>query len=140
MGKTDSPFPFLDVTKMFGEFKAPGFDADKLMREQKKNLEALAAANKAAIDGYQAVLRRQGEHLKETMELVSTAMREGWSGASPEANRNKQAELAKAAFDRALSNMRELSEMAAKSNREAFDKISERMKESLEEFRKQAGA
>jgi phasin family protein len=140
VARTESPFPFVDVTKMLGDFKMPGLDGDKLMREQKKNLEALTAANKAAMDGYQAVMRRQGEHLKETMELVSKAVREGWSGASPEANRNKQGELAKAAFDRALANMRELSEMAAKSNREAFDKISERMKESLEEFRKQAGA
>jgi phasin family protein len=140
VARTESPFPFVDVTKMLGDFKMPGLDGDKLMREQKKNLEALTAANKAAMDGYQAVMRRQGEHLKETMELVSKAVREGWSGASPEANRNKQGELAKAAFDRALSNMRELSEMAAKSNREAFDMISARMKESLEEFRKQAGA
>src|SRR3546814_16740078 len=54
---------------------------------------------------------------------------------APEAKVAKGTELTKTAFEKAISNMKELSEMVAKSNGEAFDVINRRVAESLDEIR-----
>ena len=123
-----------DLGKMFGEFKMPGFDVEAMIAAQRKNIEALTAANKTAAEGAQAVAKRQAELLQETIEEVSARLKTAMAGASPD-SAAKQAELAKAAFDKALVNMRELAEIASKANSEAFELINQRVLESVEELK-----
>ena len=52
-----------DVTKMLGDVKIPGFDMQASMDAQRKNIEALTAANQTAVQGMQAVAQRQAEIL-----------------------------------------------------------------------------
>ena len=47
----------------------------------------------------------------------------------------RQAELTKSAFERALSNMRELADLVAKSNQDASNTISSRISASLDEIK-----
>jgi phasin family protein len=47
----------------------------------------------------------------------------------------KQADLAKAAFEKALANMQALAESAQKANSDAYEIVSARIKESLAEIR-----
>ena len=54
---------------------------------------------------------------------------------APEAKAAKGTGLTKTAFEKAIANMKELSEMVAKSNGEAFDVINKRVAESLDEIR-----
>ena len=49
--------------------------------------------------------------------------------------KEKQADLVKLAFEKALSNARELAELVAKSNSEAAEVINKRVSESLEEVK-----
>ena len=70
-----------DPTKAVGEFsnllkqyKLPGVDVDAIVASQKKNLEALTSANRVAIEGLQAVAKRQAEILQETMNEASKAV------------------------------------------------------------------
>lgn len=135
MAKAEFPFMPFDVAKMLSEFRVPGLDVDAMLKAQRKNLDALAEANKAAAEGYQAVAKRQAEILKETMEEATAAVREAMSGGSPEANAARQAELFKAALERALGNMRELAELTAKANSEAFERVNKRMMESIDELK-----
>jgi phasin family protein len=48
----------------------------------------------------------------------------------------KQAELGKQTFEKALANMRELAEMATKSQTQAWEVVSRRFHENLEELKK----
>ena len=48
---------------------------------------------------------------------------------------SQQTELVKASFERALGNLRELTEMVAKSNTEAADVLTKRIGESLTELK-----
>jgi|GEM_PF-4706644 len=48
-----------DVTKMFGDVKMPDFDHEALFAAQKKNMDALVEANKAAAAGYQDLYKKQ---------------------------------------------------------------------------------
>ena len=125
----------LDLNKVFTDLKLPRINLDDVLAAQRKNIEALTAANRIALEGIQAVARRQTEAFREMMEGVSSMAGELLSGSAPEAKMAKEADLAKAAFERTLVNMRELAEMMAKSNTEAADVINRRTKDSLDEIK-----
>ena len=52
---------FADVSKLISEFKLPGVDVEFALASQQKNIQALTAANQLALEGFQAVVRRQSE-------------------------------------------------------------------------------
>ena len=126
---------FTDVSKLMSEFKLPGVDVESVVASQQKNIQALTAANQLAFEGFQAVVRRQSEILRQTMEQTSSMVSELMAAGSPEDKVAKQADLVKLAFEKALANARELAELVAKSNSEAADVINKRVSESLEEVK-----
>jgi phasin family protein len=129
------PFWDMDVSKMMADMKVPGVDMDALMQSQRKNIEALTAANKLAFEGMQAVATRQTEILRQTMDELSKMMQEMMAAGTPEDRMAKQADLTKAAFEKSLANMKEIAEMIAKSNSEAADVITQRVSATLEEIK-----
>jgi phasin family protein len=93
------------------------------------------AANQLAVEGVQAVLRRQAEIMRQMVEESSTVMREMMATGAPEQKIAQQTDLVKAAFEKALANLREMTEMVAKSNSEAADVLTKRIGESLTELK-----
>jgi phasin family protein len=126
---------FMDASKMLSEFKFPGVDMEKVVAVQRKNVEALTSANQTAMEGIQAIAKRQSEILRSMIEESNSALKTMMEQGSPEEKMAKQADLLKASFEKTLTHMRELSEMVAKSNREAFDVINSRVTESLDEIK-----
>jgi phasin family protein len=124
-----------DITKYLGDFKVPGMDVETLVSSQRRNIEALTQANRLAFDGLQAVMKRQAEILRQTMDEASQAARDIAEPGSPQDKAAKQAEVTKETFERTLSNMRELAEMIAKANNEAFDLLNKRFTQNLDELR-----
>ena len=120
--------PFFDFTKLMSQFRLPGVDFTALVDRERKNIEALAEANRIAFEGWQNLVRRQAEILQETMKKVV-------ADAGQEDAMKKRADLAKEGFEKALSNMRELAEMAAKSQKEAFEVVRKRIEENVEGIR-----
>lgn len=120
--------PSFDFTKMLGQYKFPGVDFAALVEREKRNIEALTKANKIAFEGWRALAMRQTEILQETMaQTIAHARKEG---AAKDA-----ADLARQGFAKALDNMRELAEMAAKSQQEAFEVVRKRIGENIDEIR-----
>ena len=110
---------------------AAGFALGKALEDEERYadaLEALTAANRIAFEGWQALIRRQSEILQE-------AMKQAVADASQQDALQKRAELAKDRFEGALNNMRELAEMATKSQKDAFDVVRKRVEENMETFR-----
>ena len=130
-----SKFDFGEFTKFAEQFKLPGLDGNALLDAQRKNIEAITSANRIAVEGIQAVAQRQTEILRQTVEESSKAMRDLVEAGTPQEKLTKQTELIKEAFDVALSNMRELAEMSAKSNSDAVGVLNKRFNESLEEVK-----
>ena len=124
-----------DITKMLADFKVPGVDVEAMVAAQKRNIEALTEANQVVIAGAQAVMKRQAEILQASMEQARAIASEIMVPGSPEAKVAKQAEVVQTAFQAALANMKELAEMATKSNTEAANVIGKRVSESLEEIK-----
>jgi phasin family protein len=132
---TTGETPFFDFTKLMSQFRLPGVDFAALVDRERKNIEALAEANRIAFEGWQSLVRRQAEILQETMKKVV-------ADAGQEDAIKKRADLAKEGFEKALANMRELAEMATKSQKEAFEVVRKRIEENVEgirNFGKKAG-
>ena len=136
MTKT-SGFPLfeMDITKVFADCKLPGIDVDAIVSSQRKNIEAVTAANQQVFEGLQALANRQAEILRSTLTETGTLLTEAFAAGSPEDKAAKQAELVKKAFATALANMKELSELVAKSNSEAANIITKRVGDGIEELK-----
>ena len=128
-------FSKFDFSKALGEVKIPGFDAKAIADAQRKNIEALTAANQTAVQGLQAVAQRQAEILSQAMSEVSSIAQQLSSAGNPQEMTAKQAELVRKGFEQALANARELAEMISKSNTVAFAIINKRVTESLQELK-----
>ena len=126
---------FMDFTKMTGQFKVPNLDTGALIESQRKNIEAVTAANQVAFEGAQAMSQRQAEILRQMWDDSANAMKALAANGKPEENMVKQAEFAKKAFEQSLANLRELAEMGAKSNTEAVEVITKRVAEGLDELK-----
>ena len=112
-----------DFSKAFAGFTLPGFDVEAVLASQRKNIEALTQANQLAVEGVQAVARRQAEIAREAIDEASTVLRDIAQPAAPEERIAKHAELLKQTFERGLATTRELALMLAKANTEAFDVV-----------------
>lgn len=130
-----NPFLDMDFAKMMSEYKMPGLDMEGVMAAQRRNIEALSSANQLAMEGMQAVMRRQAEILRQMMEESRHMMTDLMAQGAPEEKVSRQADYVKAAFEKTLANMKELTEMLAKSNTEAADKLARRVSESLDELK-----
>ncbi|MGH6969591.1 MAG: phasin family protein, partial [Stellaceae bacterium] len=121
----DSRQTFLDsdFSKAFAGFTLPSFDVEAVLASQRKNIEALTQANQLAVEGMQAVARRQAEIAREAIDEASAVLREIVQPTAPEERIAKNAELLKQSFERSLANTRELTLLLAKANTEAFDVV-----------------
>ncbi len=128
-----------DFTKYLANLKMPGLDPDALMKAQQKNMDALVEANKAAAAGYQDLFKKQIAIFEETMAEAQKQIK-SFDVAKIDPDKAKaQGELAKAAFEKALSNMQALAESAQKANADAYEIVAARIKESVAELRDMAG-
>jgi len=110
-------------------------DIGALMEARRKDVEALTQANQIAYASMQALATREAEILQQTMAEWQGAMA-GMAGKSPTEMAAKSTELATQAFGRALTNMRELAEMASKSQAQTYEVLNRRFQENLEDLRK----
>lgn len=124
------PNPFGELAKMFEQFKVPGVDMSALADARRKDIDALVEANKTAYEGMQALASKQAEMLQQAMEGIKTAA--GSMGADPA----KQAELARHACEKTLADMKELAEIARKSQADAMASITQRATQNMQEIKK----
>ena len=123
-----------EMMKIFSSLKMPDFQA--LAEAQKRNLDALTTANKLAMEGAQAVGRRNMEIIQQVMGEMSQAVQAlATTDGSPQDKATKQAELMKSAYEHAVKNMQEIAELIQKSNGEAVGVLNRRFSEALEEVK-----
>jgi phasin family protein len=131
-----TPYDFSDFSRLMKDFQIPGVDWQEVMASQQKNVAALTRANQLLLEGAQAVVQREMEILQRAMAEAVQASQEMMKQGDPQASAARRLELARASFEAALKNMRELAEMASQSNRDALEVINQRALESFEEIRK----
>ena len=121
---------------MMAEFRMPqALDFESFAAAQRRNIEALSAANRVALEGAQAVAKRHMEILQQSMAEMTEAMRTLATAEAPQEKAAKQADLAKTSYERAVANMKELSDLIQKSNAEAVGVLNQRFTEAMQEIK-----
>jgi phasin family protein len=132
-----SPFNTDEIMKMFGSMKMPSMpDFQAFAEAQKRNLDALTTANKLAMEGAQAVAKRNMEIMQQVMgEMTHAVQSMASADGSPQDKATKQAEMMKSAYEHAVANMQEIAELIQKSNGEAVGVLNRRFGEAMEEVK-----
>jgi len=139
--KTGNPFldadmgNIMDFGRLAEQFKFPGVDTSALIESQQRNIEAVTKANQVAFEGVQAIMQRQVEILSETMDETTKAVQAFSKTGKPEDVWAKQADLVKEAYEHGLSNLRQLTELSAKTNTQATDVLTHRVTDGLNELK-----
>ncbi len=125
-----------EFQRMFSEMKMPVVpDMEALMSAHRRNLETLSAANRVALEGAQAVARRNMEIMQQTMSELTEGMRQFSSGEPPQARAVRQADMLKGAYERAVANMQEIGDLIQRSNGEALELLNKRFVEAVDEVK-----
>ncbi len=98
-------------------------------------MDALSAANKIALEGAQTVARRHMEIMQQTMTDLTDTMRSMATPDSPQNKAAQQAEMLKRAYERAVSNTSEMSDLIRQANAEALELLNKRVTEALDEVK-----
>ena len=133
-----SPTPLADLNALLGQFQVPGFDLSALNDARRKDVESLVEANRIAIEGMQALARKQVEVFQSTMSELQAIAKSEAVGQSMVPDVSKQAQVAQKVWQKAVSDMRDLAELARKSQTDALVTIAQRATQNLQELRRLA--
>ena len=126
MTNPNNPFEQFDLSELMQNFDVSGAGGEaikSLLDSHQKNIETIISANQAAADGYQALAQRQMDIIQNTLQNLADFN-------PAEASSENVTESAQ----QGMEQMRELLEMAAKANKDAFEIISSRAQESVKEL------
>ena len=133
---TKSALPSLpslaDLGKLVEKFKLPGIDVNAIVESQRKDMEALAEANRQAYEGIKALAQRRNEILQEALVQWQDAMKD----ATGKDALSKRAEMAKQGVQQAIAHIRELAEMEAQSRGKAWKVLQDRFQENVANLQK----
>ncbi|NUX55718.1 TIGR01841 family phasin [Paraburkholderia youngii] len=133
MESTNPTHLFAEYTKVLGQFKLPGVDVAAILESRRKDIEALAQANNAALAGVQSLGLKQAEILRTTMtELQSLVAKLGAQGAAPGANAG---EVVQQALHKALVDMQELADTAYRAQSDSIAVVTKRVAEHVEDLK-----
>jgi len=122
-----------EIARTFEQFRLPGLNAGALLEGRRKDIEALAQANRIAVDGVQEIVRKQGQILQETLQELQTLVRA--LPASLAQDPTKVAGFVQKVLHETFGSMRDLAELARKSQTDALHVVSERVQRNIEELR-----
>ena len=128
-----------DFTKLFTDLKLPPMpDGEALLAAHRRNVEALSNANRIALEGAQAVAKRHMEIMQQTMAELTEQIRALSTAETPSAKAARQAELLKQAYERAVANTKELTDLIQRANAEAIGTLNHRFAEAMDEVKQLA--
>ena len=123
--------PLKGLTERLQNLKVSG-TAGAVLESGRKDLAALIKANEKSYQGLQSVVARQTQMLRSAITDWQGAVTQ-MPGKDPKENLAKLDEMGRAAFQRALDDIRELAELAAKSQADAFEIVRQRISENVDQ-------
>ncbi len=116
-------------------FNYSGVDMNKLLNLYKRNFEIMSQVSQVGVDCVQAVARCQTEALQQSLNaVVGTLDCVTSQGASSQQKVRKSSEILQDAWQNSSANVKELTEILTRSNREVFEMLSGGMRESVSEL------
>jgi phasin family protein len=131
--KTEAPADKL--VKPMAQMTFPAMpDVNALMDTHSRNMEALVASMRIAIEGAQTVAKREMEIMQQTVTDLTEGLRSLSTANGQQVNGAGPMEWAKQAYQHAVANAHELAELVQHSNREALDQLHRRFVAGMDEM------
>lgn len=127
-----SIFSFTDFSKLFEQYKLPGVDFQSMMDAQRRDMEALAEANRQALEGYKALIEKRNAQLGESLQQWQDALKGGVNSDALA----RQSELFQNGVKQALANFRELAELEASTRNKTWSVVQQRFQENIADLQK----
>ena len=133
----EDPFKiFSEFQKNLSQFQLPGIDPNQWAETYQRNLEAMNQASQAIATGVQAYAEKQAAMLQASMERAQESIKQASETGDASELATQQLDRAKAAYEKAVEDMNEISQIMAKTNAEATEAIEKRISGSFEEIQK----
>ncbi|HSW07402.1 phasin family protein [Aquabacterium sp.] len=130
--------PFRDLSKMFEQFKMPSVDGSAFVEARRKDVEALVAANKVTYEALQGLARAQTDMLTQVMQGMQDSAKSMMSGSAGGKETPQHAEAAQQAWQKMLTDMKDLAERVQKSQVQAMAGLTERATENIKQMQGQS--
>jgi phasin family protein len=121
-----------ETAKTLDQFRLVGLDAGALLEARWKDIEALAEANRIALSGVQDLARKQGEILQATLRELQVLVQGARTGLAQDPT--KFGDLVRSSLQDTFGGMRDLAELARKSQTDAFRVVGERIQHNIEDL------
>ena len=140
MSKTTAAFdptnPFGNLDKLLEQFKVPGVDVGAIVESRRKDMDAVIAANQATAAAMQQIAKKQTEILTQAFQAAQESAQKLAKGVGGVIDPAKQAELTRAAYEKAIADIKEVAEIAQKAQATAMSGITARAQQSAQELNK----
>ena len=133
-GKTNrSSFPAWDATKIWTNPNWSNLDVASVIKAQQKNVEAINMVNKVAVEGWQAIAKKQTAIWQSALEQNRIMVQGVAAAHEPSDKLAMQAAFATSSIQAGISNAHDAHEFATKTTHKAMDIVSKRLIETIEE-------
>ena len=122
--------PFRDLTQTLEQFKVAGVDTSAFVEARRQDVAALTAANKITHEALQGLARTQADMLTHALESMHESARGALTMSVGGAEATQHTDAAQKAWQKMLSDINELGEMARKAQANAIAGLSQRAQET----------
>jgi len=126
---------FDEWSKMITPFSPTSVHFDQLMTSHRRNYEAITKVAQLTTECLNTVFHRQMEFVAALAQDSANGVQQLVSAGAPKEKIALQADLAKAGFEKGLTNLREVSDILVKTNADAGDLLAKSVGESLTEVK-----
>ncbi|WP_354678511.1 phasin family protein [Cupriavidus plantarum] len=127
-----SPKPPTDFTTILEQYKLPGVDMASIIDARRKDIEAITQANRVAYEGMQMLVQKQLDIFNKTIQQIQAEIPNAVAGTEGVRTVTQQSELVQQRLHTAFKNMREMAEMAQKSQSEALAVMTRRADQNID--------
>ncbi|WP_228770886.1 TIGR01841 family phasin [Cupriavidus sp. U2] len=124
---------FSAYTGVLQRLGLPGLDVSAIAEARRKDLAALAAIHLALLDGVQAFSQKQAEVVRGTLSGLQDRLMQ--SGVAGNGAATGAVELTQGALQKSLANLRDLADIAQKTQADSVSAASKRIAENVEELK-----
>ncbi len=118
----------------------PMFDGDRMVAAQQRNLDAWASASQIVVDGVKAIAQRQSEMMQSSVEQWVATGQGAMNGKPADFKPADQIATVKSGYEQAVTNAREIAEIALKAQSEAVDVLTKCMMANIDDLKSLAKA
>jgi phasin family protein len=110
------------------------FDTETFMAAQQRNIDALASASQIVVDGVKTIAQRQGEMLQSSVDQLMSAGQDALA-MKAELQPADHFAKAKAQYEAAVNNAKELAEIAMKAQGDAVAVLSKCVMANIDDLK-----